>query len=80
MTLQASAHTHTHTHNTHIIHRSGDIASLQIEAVVNPTNESLTDKNPISTRLYELAGPELRDECKAQIGSELGFFLWEFTF
>ena len=62
-----------HTH-IHLVYRSGDIASLQVEAVVNPTNESLTDKNPISTRLYELAGPELRDECKSQIGSELGYF------
>ena len=44
---------------------------LQVEAVVNPTNESLSDKNPISLRLYEVAGPELRDECKTQVGSEL---------
>ncbi len=49
-------------------YRSGDIASLCVEAVVNPTNEGLTDKNPISTRLFEMAGPELRDECKSQIG------------
>jgi len=39
--------------------------------VVNPTNESLTDKNPISQRLNEVAGPELREECKTQVGSEL---------
>ena len=43
---------------------------LCVEAVVNPTNESLTDKNPISARLFELAGPELREECKAQIVSK----------
>ena len=43
---------------------------LQVEAVVNPTNESLTDKNPISLRLYEVAGPELREECKTQVGSK----------
>ncbi len=51
--------------------RSGDIASLCVEAVVNPTNEGLTDKNPVSTRLFEMAGPELRDECKNQIGCML---------
>ena len=51
--------------------RTGDIAMLQVEAVVNPTNESLSDKNPISLRLYEVAGPELREECKTQVGSEL---------
>lgn len=43
---------------------------LQVEAVVNPTNESLSDKNPISFRLYEVAGPELREECKTQVGSK----------
>ncbi len=43
---------------------------LCVEAVVNPTNESLTDKNAVSTRLLEMAGPELKDECKTQIGSE----------
>lgn len=51
--------------------RTGDIAMLQVEAVVNPTNESLSDKNPVSLRLYEVAGPELREECKTQVGSEL---------
>ena len=51
-------------------YRSGDIAMLQVDAVVNPTNESLTDKNPISIRLLEVAGPELKDACKTQIGSE----------
>ena len=50
--------------------RTGDIAMLQVEAVVNPTNESLSDKNPVSLRLYEVAGPELREECKTQVGSE----------
>lgn len=50
--------------------RNGDIAMLQVDAVVNPTNESLTDKNPISLRLLEVAGPELRDACKTQVGSE----------
>ena len=43
---------------------------LQVEAVVNPTNESLSDKNPISMRLFEVAGPDLREECKTQVGSE----------
>lgn len=47
---------------------------LQVEAVVNPTNESLSDKNPVSLRLYEVAGPELREECKTQVGSKCAFF------
>lgn len=43
---------------------------LCVEVVVNPTNESLTDKNAISNRLHEVAGPELREECKTQVISK----------
>ena len=50
--------------------RVGDVASLSVEVVVNPTNENLTDKNPVSSRLMEVAGPELKEECKSQIVSE----------
>jgi O-acetyl-ADP-ribose deacetylase (regulator of RNase III) len=45
----------------------GDVAGLSVEVVVNPTNETLTDKNPVSSRLLEAAGPELKEECKSQI-------------
>lgn len=48
---------------------TGDLALLQVDAVVNPTNETLTDKNAVSQRLHQGAGPELRDECKTQVGS-----------
>jgi hypothetical protein len=50
--------------------RAGDVASLSVEVVVNPTNENLSDKNPVSSRLLEVAGPELKEECKNQIISE----------
>ena len=46
------------------------MAGLCVEVVVNPTNENLTDKNPVSSRLLEAAGPELREECRSQIVSE----------
>lgn len=52
------------------LHRNGDMALLRVEAVVNPSNETLTDKNPISLRLFEAAGPELREECKTQLISK----------
>ena len=62
--------------NTNLLHfdiypacRTGDITTLTIEAIVNPTNETLSDKNPISNRIFEVAGPELKDECQNQIGS-----------
>ena len=50
--------------------RIGDITKLSLEAIVNPTNESLTDKNPISLRILEVAGPELKEDLKTQVGSE----------
>ena len=50
--------------------RAGDIATLSVEVMVNPTNESLSDKNPVSSRLLEVAGPELREECKRELVSE----------
>ena len=50
--------------------RRGDIALLSVEAVVNPTSEGLSDKNPISLRLQEVAGPDLKEECRTQIISE----------
>lgn len=43
-------------------HSTGDIAQLNCTAIVNTSNESLNDKNPVSDRIHQLAGPELRDE------------------
>ena len=51
--------------------RDGDITNLKVTGIVNPTNESLTDKNAVSERIFEVAGPELREECKQQIRGEL---------
>lgn len=75
LSLTSPSHTHLslpsplHTPPSHGC-RTGDIALLRVEAVVNPSNESLTDKNAISLRLFEAAGPELREECKTQIVSK----------
>lgn len=41
---------------------TGDVALLNCTAIVNTSNESLNDKNPVSDRIHQLAGPELRDE------------------
>lgn len=40
----------------------GDVALLNCTAIVNTSNETLTDKNPISDSIHRYAGPELRDE------------------
>lgn len=38
------------------------MALLNCTAIVNTSNESLNDKNPVSDGIHQLAGPELRDE------------------
>lgn len=41
---------------------SGDVALLNCTSIVNTSNESLNDKNPVSDYIHQLAGPDLRDE------------------
>ncbi|GJQ81537.1 hypothetical protein Trydic_g4898 [Trypoxylus dichotomus] len=53
--------------NHKVILWSGDISSLQVDAIVNSTNESMTDSNPISDRIYERAGSELKEEINLDI-------------
>lgn len=45
-----------------LLHSTGDIALLNCTAIVNTSNESLNDKNPVSDSVHQLAGPELREE------------------
>ncbi|XP_075994683.1 ganglioside-induced differentiation-associated protein 2 [Genypterus blacodes] len=51
---------------------TGDVALLNCTAIVNTTNESLNDKNPVSDRVHQLAGPELRDELLKLKGCRTG--------
>ncbi|XP_074647870.1 protein GDAP2 homolog [Tubulanus polymorphus] len=46
---------------------TGDQTRLNVIALVNPTNESLTDRNPISEKIFIKAGPELITEIKRDI-------------
>ncbi len=62
---------HVHYIIVFYYYRIGDITKLSLEAVVHPTNESLTDKNPISNCILEAAGPELKDELKTQVVCKL---------
>ena len=40
---------------------------LEAQAIVNSTNESLNDKGPLSERIFQMAGPELAQECREQL-------------
>lgn len=47
----------------------GDITKLIADLIVNPTNESLNDKNPLSERIHKSAGPLLKEECRTNLMS-----------
>lgn len=44
--------------------RKGDVALLNCTAIVNTSNENLTDKNPVSESIFMLAGPDLKEELQ----------------
>ncbi|KAJ7321783.1 Ganglioside-induced differentiation-associated protein 2 [Desmophyllum pertusum] len=46
---------------------SGDITKLNTIAIVNTTNESLSNKGVFSERIHRAAGPDLLQECKTQL-------------
>lgn len=55
------------SHQHKYVLRSGDVTLLNTEAVTNSTNESLSDKSPMSERMLSKAGPDLRRELKTNI-------------
>eukprot|EP00042_Codosiga_hollandica_P032047 m.198779 g.198779 ORF g.198779 m.198779 type:complete len:508 (+) comp53794_c0_seq1:88-1611(+) len=44
---------------------TGEVSSLMIEAIVNSTNENLDERGPMSMKIFEQAGPELKVECRS---------------
>ncbi|XP_028847698.1 ganglioside-induced differentiation-associated protein 2 isoform X2 [Denticeps clupeoides] len=58
--------------NRKIVLFKGDIALLNCTAVVNTTNETLTDKNPVSDSIHRHAGPELGEELLKMKGCRTG--------
>ncbi|KAM6140529.1 ganglioside-induced differentiation-associated protein 2 isoform 2-T3 [Pterocles gutturalis] len=55
--------------NAKIVLWKGDVALLNCTAIVNTSNESLTDKNPVSESIFMHAGPDLRDELQKLKGT-----------
>jgi len=50
----------------------GDILSLEVDAVVNSTNETLTDRTGLCGRIFDMAGPDLVPEVNALEGCRTG--------
>ncbi|KAL1122313.1 hypothetical protein AAG570_003718 [Ranatra chinensis] len=53
--------------NKKIIFWEGDITQLRVDAVIHPSNETFTDRNPLSDRFFSKAGPSLRSEVQQEI-------------
>lgn len=47
-----------------MIHREGDISLIESDAITNTTDETLTEKNTISSRIFQRAGPDLYEEIQ----------------
>ncbi|XP_075053582.1 ganglioside-induced differentiation-associated protein 2 [Mixophyes fleayi] len=58
--------------NRKVILWRGDVALLNCTAVVNTSNETLTDKNPVSDSIYRYAGPELQEDVQKLKGCRTG--------
>lgn len=44
------------------VHREGDISLIEADAITNTTDETLTEKNTISNRVFLRAGADLYEE------------------
>lgn len=58
--------------NRKVILFCGDISLLNCTAIVNTSNESLNDNNPVSDSIHRLAGAELRDDLLKLKGCRTG--------
>ncbi|KAG7467241.1 hypothetical protein MATL_G00151200 [Megalops atlanticus] len=58
--------------NRKIVLFTGDVALLNCTAIVNTSNETLSDKNPVSDSIHRQAGPELREELLKLKGCRTG--------
>uniref|UniRef100_W5MYZ8 Ganglioside induced differentiation associated protein 2 n=1 Tax=Lepisosteus oculatus TaxID=7918 RepID=W5MYZ8_LEPOC len=58
--------------NRKIILFNGDVALLNCTAIVNTSNETLTDKNPVADSIHRHAGPELKEELLKLKGCRTG--------
>lgn len=43
-------------------YREGDISLIEADAITNTTDETLTEKNSVSSQIFQRAGSDLYDE------------------
>jgi O-acetyl-ADP-ribose deacetylase (regulator of RNase III) len=54
----------------YFFYRTGDISLLSVDAIVNSTNESMLERNPVSDRICARAGPAIREEIRQDVKGE----------
>eukprot|EP01028_Stygiella_incarcerata_P001263 TRINITY_DN1203_c1_g2_i4.p1 TRINITY_DN1203_c1_g2~~TRINITY_DN1203_c1_g2_i4.p1 ORF type:complete len:509 (-),score=128.13 TRINITY_DN1203_c1_g2_i4:154-1680(-) len=70
--LRAAAFPVSEEMNHKVYMWTGEIWRLEIDAIVNPTNESLSDHSGVSGRILRVAGPRLETECQLLDGCRTG--------
>ncbi|PAA62035.1 hypothetical protein BOX15_Mlig031796g1 [Macrostomum lignano] len=55
--------------NSKLVLWSGDLATLKATAIVNVSNETMSDRNPLSVRILDLGGPALQQEVAESVRS-----------
>lgn len=45
-----------------MLYREGDISLIESDIITNTTDETLTERNTVSSRIFQRAGPDLYDE------------------
>ena len=58
--------------NAKLVLHHGDVCSLPVDAIVNPSNERLTDRAGATKRLYMVGGPAFQAESGQQALDSLG--------
>lgn len=53
--------------NSKIVLWNGDITELSVHAVVHSTNEKMTDRSPVTEKLFQKAGPKFQADIKNNI-------------
>lgn len=59
--------------------RTGDISILQVDAIVNPTNETMDDNSPMCQRIFSRAGSALKIEIYNEVKGTTIFVLFVYV-
>lgn len=59
--------------------RTGDISILQVDAIVNSTNETMDDNSPMCQRIFSRAGSALKIEIYNEVKGSIIVILYVYS-